>query len=600
MKRFAKLLAMLVVISMLAVLSVVPASAGTPEDDGAGKASDDGSVPAQSDPQPLGVGSIVSYAAWNDDDDRNEGYVYIYPLQSDTNIELWATTSNIIPIQIDTLVASWAMAPAGQPLSFGPLTEQQYFFKLKTDKPVTWELSTFDYTGIGDSSRFVIASSLNYLGSLFYFHADQASDEEVNVVNPGPSGSGAVQLDRWDGTSWVSVASLSNIAADNYGEFVVPQRAFYRVTSENPVLVYEGRYWNQVMATGVTPEGDTVGNKVYAANLFLQTGGVSTGNTTLHIMGVTAASYTVSQRTPTTPWSVVTTGSVAEGGLTSEFYLPMNVLFKVETSAPDEKVFIQYMVSWNQDGARGGAEMIPGIDGGDTTNPGTQFLVQFGGAPASSTAYTYQGYIDIIARQAGTTVTITGPLSATFTTTVNDEGIHFGPPATGPPGHHSGYHGLYTITSTNPVWVVVNSILGDQQSYFVYGLVEEIALIPVEIDIKPEGDPNSINLGDQGLLPVAVLGSPTFDVYTIDLFKPITLGGTGVTSRGSAKAPKLAVSYEDVNGDGLMDLVAFFSVQDLVASGALHETTTELMLEAETTGGVPIWGIDSVRVVPPE
>jgi len=121
----------------------------------------------------------------------------------------------------------------------------------------------------------------------------------------------------------------------------------------------------------------------------------------------------------------------------------------------------------------------------------------------------------------------------------------------------------------------------------------------VEIDIKPGSDPNSINLGDHGVLPVTILGSPSFDVDTIDL-SSITLGGESVTTRGPAKAPKLAVSYEDVNGDDLMDLVAFFSVQELVTSGALGETTTELMLEAETTDDVSICGIDSVRVVPPE
>jgi len=122
----------------------------------------------------------------------------------------------------------------------------------------------------------------------------------------------------------------------------------------------------------------------------------------------------------------------------------------------------------------------------------------------------------------------------------------------------------------------------------------------LQIDIKPGSDPNSINLGDKGVLPVAILGSEGFDVYTIDLAKPITLGGTEVTTRGSEKAPKLAVSFEDVNDDGHMDLMTFFSVQTLVINGALDETTTELMLEAETTGGVLIQGTDSVRIVPPE
>ena len=96
---------------------------------------------------------------------------------------------------------------------------------------------------------------------------------------------------------------------------------------------------------------------------------------------------------------------------------------------------------------------------------------------------------------------------------------------------------------------------------------------------------------------MAILGS-FIDVSTINLDDAITLGGTGVTSRGPAKAPKLAVSFEDVDGDGFMDLVAFFRVQDLVTAGALDEDTTELILEAVTTGGLPICGIDTVNVVP--
>ena len=129
-----------------------------------------------------------------------------------------------------------------------------------------------------------------------------------------------------------------------------------------------------------------------------------------------------------------------------------------------------------------------------------------------------------------------------------------------------------------------------------FNLIELYGPYPVTIDIKPGSDPNSINPEEQGVLPVAILGS-SIDVYSIDL-ETITLGGTMVTTRGSAKAQKLAVSFEDVDGDGFIDLVAFFRVQDLVDSGALDGATTGLMLEAETTGGVPICGTDTVNVVP--
>lgn len=117
------------------------------------------------------------------------------------------------------------------------------------------------------------------------------------------------------------------------------------------------------------------------------------------------------------------------------------------------------------------------------------------------------------------------------------------------------------------------------------------------IDIKPGSDPNSINLGEQGKLTVAILGSLHLDVNTIDP-TTIMLGGRGPVTRG--KAQKLAISFENVNGDDFTDLVAHFSVQSLVDNGSLAENTTSLTLKAELINGLGIIGIDSVRVVPPQ
>lgn len=68
--------------------------------------------------------------------------------------------------------------------------------------------------------------------------------------------------------------------------------------------------------------------------------------------------------------------------------------------------------------------------------------------------------------------------------------------------------------------------------------------------------------------------------------------------RGSARAPKLAYAFEDVNRDSHLDLIAFFEVPALVAAGALTETTVTLTLTANLTDGTPIAGADEVRVVP--
>jgi hypothetical protein len=159
-----------------------------------------------------------------------------------------------------------------------------------------------------------------------------------------------------------------------------------------------------------------------------------------------------------------------------------------------------------------------------------------------------------------------------------------------PSGH---YTGVLTIKfeATADAW-------GGCGTYgqVAFNMIELYGPYQVTIDIKPGSDPNSINPEEQGVLPVAILGS-SIDVSSIEL-NTITIGGAAVTSRGSAKAPKMAVSFEDVDGDGFMDLVAFFRVQDLVDSDALTETTDGLMLEAETKDGLPIYGTDDVNVVP--
>jgi hypothetical protein len=49
----------------------------------------------------------------------------------------------------------------------------------------------------------------------------------------------------------------------------------------------------------------------------------------------------------------------------------------------------------------------------------------------------------------------------------------------------------------------------------------------INIDIKPGGCPNSINLASNGLIPVAILGDAEFDVDTIDP-ETIMLGREGI------------------------------------------------------------------------
>jgi len=56
---------------------------------------------------------------------------------------------------------------------------------------------------------------------------------------------------------------------------------------------------------------------------------------------------------------------------------------------------------------------------------------------------------------------------------------------------------------------------------------------------------------------------------------------------------KCTKSNEDVNGDGLLDVVCHFNTQDT----GFQEGDTEGILQGQTVDGTPIEGRDSVRIV---
>jgi len=116
------------------------------------------------------------------------------------------------------------------------------------------------------------------------------------------------------------------------------------------------------------------------------------------------------------------------------------------------------------------------------------------------------------------------------------------------------------------------------------------SFIPVAIDIKPGSFPNSINLGSNGVVPVAIFGSATFDVHQIDP-TTVKLANASVQLKGNGQP---MASYSDVNGDGFTDVVVQVSTE------ALQLTSSDVRadLDGQLTSGVVIKGSDSVRIVP--
>ena len=117
----------------------------------------------------------------------------------------------------------------------------------------------------------------------------------------------------------------------------------------------------------------------------------------------------------------------------------------------------------------------------------------------------------------------------------------------------------------------------------------------VLIDIKPGGNPNTINLRSKGVLPVAILSSEEvgkeFDATTVDP-STVQLAGAGVAVRGKNK---YMAHKEDVNGDGLTDLVVQIEIKNLNPD-KLEDGSA--ILTAQTSNGVEITGSDKIAIVP--
>lgn len=125
-----------------------------------------------------------------------------------------------------------------------------------------------------------------------------------------------------------------------------------------------------------------------------------------------------------------------------------------------------------------------------------------------------------------------------------------------------------------------------------------VSPIAIGIDIMPGSDSNPINLKKGGNLPVAILGSTELDVASVD---PSTLVLGDEVGSDTPAAQKNDGSYqaqmEDVNEDGLTDLVVMFPNRELTIND-LTDTTTELVLRGlQADGCSNLRGVDEVSVL---
>lgn len=100
-----------------------------------------------------------------------------------------------------------------------------------------------------------------------------------------------------------------------------------------------------------------------------------------------------------------------------------------------------------------------------------------------------------------------------------------------------------------------------------------------------------MNISSCGVVPVAIYGSRTLDVTTID---PGSISLAGARVKMVGKANKLLSHLTDLNADGFYrsSLPTVETVQWLMQPGA-----TTARLDATTYAGIPVFSQDSIEVL---
>jgi hypothetical protein len=142
------------------------------------------------------------------------------------------------------------------------------------------------------------------------------------------------------------------------------------------------------------------------------------------------------------------------------------------------------------------------------------------------------------------------------------------------------------FTLNDQIQVICTPFDGTDNGIAVEAMVTIIAFnYDVGIDVKPGSEENPINLKSNGVIPLAIYTTEGFDATVVD---------AGTVRFGPNEVSAVHFAYEDVDGDGDIDLILHFRTQGT----GIEEDDTEVTLTGETASGMAFTGTDMIKIVP--
>lgn len=132
-----------------------------------------------------------------------------------------------------------------------------------------------------------------------------------------------------------------------------------------------------------------------------------------------------------------------------------------------------------------------------------------------------------------------------------------------------------------------DGLLSDADLALLTELVKILEVVEVDIDVLPGSEKNPVNPDRIGVIPVAIFGSDAFDVETIDL-ETLRFGPAG-----ALPAHVTGGHLEDVNEDGVIDLVSHYPIQGTGIVAGIKEAC----VIAATMEGQAVKGCDRISII---